>query len=312
MDSIELNKIAAAVLCAGIALLAADRVGAALTLVRPPAEPAFAIAAVPGDAPADTLGAGPAGPQFAALLRTASVAHGEAYAAAQCSACHSFAADGPTIVGPDLHGIAGAAVASVPGYDYSDALHQLGGRWTPERLNRWLLRPASFAPGTRMGFAGIADPGTRADTVAYLISLSAAAPAHPTAAQPAAAPAAAGSAAVIPAAATATPSPEQIKAGQQIASAQCSVCHSFDKGGDAMIGPNLYGVVGRQIAGDASYSYSAALSAHQGPWTEAALDAWLLKPRAYAPGTKMAYPGLASDADRTAVIAYLRSLSDAR
>ena len=163
-----------------------------------------------------------------------------------------------------------------------------------------------------MGFAGIADPGTRADTVAYLISLSAAAAAHPAAVQPAATPAAAASAAMVPAAATAAPSPEQVKAGQQIASAQCSACHSFDKGGDAMIGPNLYGVVGRPIAGDASYSYSAALSAHHGPWTEAALDAWLLKPRAYAPGTKMAYPGLSGDADRTAVIAYLRSLSDAR
>ena len=307
MDSIELNKIAAAVLCAGAAAFAADRIGAGLAAVQPPAEVAFVISGAPGSGGGP--GAVPAAPSITALLRTASVAHGEAYAAAQCSACHSFTADGPTIVGPNLHSVAGARVAGVAGYDYSDALQHAGGRWTPERLDSWLTRPASFAPGTKMGFVGITDPGTRADTVAYLISLShpPAAPA-PADAKPAATPAAAPTA--TPAAATA-PSPEQIKAGSQIAAAQCSSCHSFDKGGDAMIGPNLYGVVGRPIAGDASYSYSAALSAHHGPWTTAALDAWLLKPRAFAPGTKMGYPGLPSADDRSAVIAYLHSLSDA-
>ena len=299
MDSRELNKVAAALLCAGIALFAADELGAVLATVRPPIEPAFAIA-VPGTAPAVR--------PIADRLRTASAAHGEAYAAAQCSACHSFAAGGPAIVGPDLYGVAGAAVAGRPGYDYSDALRRVGGRWTPEKLDAWLARPASFAPGTRMGFGGIADPGTRADTVAYLLTL--AAPTKP----PAAAPTPAATPAATPVAATAAlppPSPGQVKAGEQIAEAQCSACHSFDKGGSAMIGPNLYGVVGRPIAGDASYGYSAALSAHHGPWIVAALDDWLRKPQAFAPGTKMGYPGLADDADRTAVIAYLRSLSDA-
>ncbi len=292
MDSKELNKIAAAALCAGIAFFAADEIGAVLATVRRPIEPAFAIA-VPDAARAV--------PPIADRLRTASAARGEAYAAVQCSACHSFAAGGPVIVGPDLYGVAGAAVASQTGYDYSEALQRVGGRWTAARLDGWLTRPASFAAGTKMGFGGIADPATRADTVAYLLTLSG--PVRPAAI------------AATPAAATAAlppPSPEQVKAGEQIAEAQCSACHSFDKGGSAMIGPNLYGVVGRPIAGDGSYGYSAALSAHHGPWTVAALDDWLLKPQAFAPGTKMGYPGLASDTDRTAVIAYLRSLSDPR
>ena len=296
MDSKELNKIAAALLCAGLAFFAADEVGAVLATVRPPIEPAFAIA-VPGAVP----GAAPALLPIADRLRTASAAHGEAYAAAQCSACHGFAAGGPAIVGPDLYGVAGAAVASQPGYDYSDALQRVGGRWTSARLDAWLTRPAGFAPGTKMGFGGIADPATRADTVAYLLTLTAAAKPPAMAATPAAA-----------AAAPLPPPPEQVKAGEQIAEAQCSACHSFDKGGSAMIGPNLYGVVGRPIAGDASYSYSAALSAHHGPWTVATLNDWLRKPQAFAPGTKMGYPGLAGDTDRAAVVAYLRSLSDPR
>ena len=100
------------------------------------------------------------------------------------------------------------------------------------------------------------------------------------------------------------------KAGAATADAQCSACHSFDKGGSAMIGPALYGVFGRPIAKAPDYSYSAALSGHGGNWTVAALDDWLRNPRHFAPGTKMGYAGLADDTQRAAVIAYLRSLSD--
>ncbi len=178
MDSKELNKIAAAALCAGIAFFAADEIGAVLATVRPPIEPAFAIA-VPGAVRAVL--------PIVDRLRTASAIHGEAYAAVQCSACHSFAAGGPVIVGPDLYGVAGAAVASQTGYDYSEALQRVGGRWTAARLDGWLTRPASFAPGTKMGFGGIADPATRADTIAYLLTLTAAAKPPALAATPAAA-----------------------------------------------------------------------------------------------------------------------------
>jgi cytochrome c len=46
------------------------------------------------------------------------------------------------------------------------------------------------------------------------------------------------------------------------------------------------------------------------PWTFDALNEWLFKPSAYAPGTRMSYAGITNDKQRADVIAYLRSLSD--
>jgi len=46
------------------------------------------------------------------------------------------------------------------------------GSWTYEELNAWLNKPAAFAPGTRMAFAGLNSEKQRADLIAYLRSLS--------------------------------------------------------------------------------------------------------------------------------------------
>jgi cytochrome c len=89
----------------------------------------------------------------------------------------------------------------------------------------------------------------------------------------------------------------------------CVACHSFNDGGKAGIGPNLYGVVGGPHAHMVGYDYSAALKAKTGPWTYDELYAWLKKPSAYAPGTKMTFAGVEDPKERTDVIAYLRSLS---
>jgi cytochrome c len=92
----------------------------------------------------------------------------------------------------------------------------------------------------------------------------------------------------------------------------CGACHSFDKGGANKVGPNLWDIVQRPIASHAGFAYSEALTAKAGqPWTYDDLNAFILNPRGYAPGTKMAYAGLKNDASRADLLAYLGSLSDA-
>jgi cytochrome c len=97
--------------------------------------------------------------------------------------------------------------------------------------------------------------------------------------------------------------------GAQVAK-QCQACHNFEEGQGPKIGPDLYGVVGRKIASAPGFNYSSALKSKNGNWDFNALNAWLIKPTAYAPGTAMTFAGLSNDKQRADVIAYLDTLSN--
>ncbi len=94
---------------------------------------------------------------------------------------------------------------------------------------------------------------------------------------------------------------------------KCGVCHDFTNGGPNKVGPNLWGVVGRDIASHAGYEYDDAMKAfakEAGTWTYENLNKFVHDPKGTVPGTKMAFAGLKDDAERANVIAYLRTLSD--
>jgi cytochrome c len=91
---------------------------------------------------------------------------------------------------------------------------------------------------------------------------------------------------------------------------RCMICHGWDKGGPAMIGPNLYGIVGKAKAAAADYDYSPALREKGGDWTYADLYEFLRQPAVFAPGTKMGFAGLPRSEDRLNLIAFLRMQAD--
>jgi len=90
--------------------------------------------------------------------------------AANCGRCHP--AQGPGHgAGPSLFGILGASVGVAPGYPYSTAMSNVGGAWTPERLDQFMKNPQSTVPGTIMNYEGLADESSRAAILEYLTSL---------------------------------------------------------------------------------------------------------------------------------------------
>jgi cytochrome c len=88
-----------------------------------------------------------------------------------CVSCHAFGPGEPALEGPTLWGVVGRPIASVQGFDYSAALRKLDGDWTPERLDRFLTSPQSYAPGTLMTLGGVKDAGDRKRVIAFLESL---------------------------------------------------------------------------------------------------------------------------------------------
>jgi cytochrome c len=326
MDSLEVNKGVAAVLAAGIAFMGVTLISQAL--VKPAHLEKTAIA-IEGAAPV-VAAAAAEDPPVALLLASADASRGQADTQKQgCVACHSFNEGGKAGVGPNLYGVVNAPHGHMEGYAYSAVLKGKSGPWTYDELNAWLKKPSTYAPGTKMSYAGWSDAKGRADIIDYLRTLShdpAPLPAAP--AQQASAPVPTPSEAASPVKApTAPAAPSTTAAGDEppiaalLASADvaagqkqtmtsgCVACHSFNEGGKTGVGPNLYGVVGAPHGHMEGYTYSAALKGKEGPWTYDELSAWLKKPSTYAPGTKMSFAGLASQQARANVIAYLRSLS---
>lgn len=88
----------------------------------------------------------------------------------------------------------------------------------------------------------------------------------------------------------------------------CVSCHTFDQGGPNRIGPNLWGVIGRDIASHQGFAYSPAMSAQAGAWTYVRLFDYLASPARDIPGNKMGYAGMRRPEDRASVIRYLATL----
>ena len=86
----------------------------------------------------------------------------------RCASCHTINEGGADGIGPNLWGKIGRDIASVPGFNYSDALLAIEGTWNFDNMSDWLARPSAFAQGTTMSFAGLSDPLDRAALILYM------------------------------------------------------------------------------------------------------------------------------------------------
>jgi cytochrome c len=98
-------------------------------------------------------------------------------------------------------------------------------------------------------------------------------------------------------------------AGKTLAK-KCKACHTFKKGGAKKVGPNLWNVVGGARAAAPGFKYSKVLRDMGGNWSVADLNRFLLKPKAFAKGTKMSFAGLKKTQDRANIVRFMAGMAD--
>ncbi|WP_282605874.1 cytochrome c family protein [Pelagibius sp. Alg239-R121] len=166
MSSLEMNKIGAAVLTAGVIAMTAGFIAEQLFHKAPLAEHAFMVEGV-GETQTASVAETPSLDPVTPLLAAADLAAGEK-AFKKCSACHTVDKGGKDKVGPNLWGVVMAAHASRE-FGYSDVMSDMSGEtWSYEALNEFLASPKKYAPGTKMSFGGLKKVQDRANIIAYL------------------------------------------------------------------------------------------------------------------------------------------------
>jgi len=165
MDSFEVNKIIAAILVTVLLIFGIGKISDIIFHVEKPNIQGYKVEIKVNDSADQTKVKDQI--DISTLLALGDVETGKKVYK-KCAACHSITQHGGNKIGPKLYNVVGRATGSISDYKYSKALASYGKEWTFEKLNGFLIKPATWIKGNKMGFAGLKKDEDRASVILYL------------------------------------------------------------------------------------------------------------------------------------------------
>ena len=164
MNSFEINKIIAAILVTILVVFGIGKVSDIIFDKEDKDIVAYKVEAPEGLA---IQANAESSEDITALLALGDVAHGEKQFK-KCKACHSIKQSGGNKIGPKLWNVMFRPVGAITDYKYSKSLSSYGKEWSWEEMNGFLIKPATWIKGNKMGFAGLKSEKDRASVILYL------------------------------------------------------------------------------------------------------------------------------------------------
>ena len=164
MNSFEINKIITAILVTILVVFGIGKISNIIFDKEDKNIVAYKVEAPEGSA---VQASTEASVDISALLALGDIEHGKKVFK-KCAACHSVNAGGGNKIGPKLWNVMFRPVGAVTDYKYSKALTDYGKEWSWEEMNGFLIKPAKWIKGNKMGFAGLKSEKDRASVILYL------------------------------------------------------------------------------------------------------------------------------------------------
>ncbi len=168
MKNLETNKIAAAILVAGLIALVSGKIAEALYHPEENVEKRGFSVEVASSGSSESGAPAKDEPVLVGKLMAEANAEEGAKIFKKCGSCHNAEKGGANKVGPNLAGVVGANKGTHPGFTYSDGMKSHPGKWSYEDLFAFIHKPSALIPGTKMTFAGLSNPKDIANVVAFL------------------------------------------------------------------------------------------------------------------------------------------------